>query len=157
MRSQTRELPAEVQKPQSLETFSPAALLRLVEAVWEHTGGPVPVDEMIAIVERVWGIEEAEEVSLTPVEGETAAPLGIESPQPGNSPDSAWLARERLKLLWGAILQLLPWHRAAYLLNLRDGELDAFPHYGVASVEQIGTAIALTDQQYQTPRRARSA
>ena len=62
--------------------------------------------------------------------------------------DSVWLATERLRLLWAAIQQLLPWHRAAYLLNLRDGELDALPYYGVATVEQIGEALALTPEQY---------
>jgi len=148
LRSQTRVLPAEVQAPQSLETFSPAALLRLVEAVWEHVGGPVPVDDMISVVETVWGIKEAEDVSLTPEDEDTSSPLDrIASTE--EQPDSAWLTRERLKLLWGAILQLLPWHRAAYLLNLRDGELDSFPHYGVASVEQIGESLAFTDQQFQ--------
>ncbi len=149
LRSHPRQLPAEVQTPQSLETFSPAVLLKLAEAVWEHTGGPVSVDDMISIVKSVWGIEEADDVSLSAGEDEDAgSPLDrIASPEP--RPDSAWQARERLKLLWGAILQLLPWHRAAYLLNLRDGELDAFPYYGIASVEQIGESLAFTSEQYQ--------
>ena len=65
-------------------------------------------------------------------------------------PYSVRLTVERLKLFWGAVLQLLPWHRAAFVLNLRDGDLDALPYYGVASIEAIGEAIELKEKQLST-------
>jgi hypothetical protein len=52
-----------------------------------------------------------------------------------------------MRLLWDAIRQLLPWHRAAYLLNLREGELDAFPYYGVASIDDIRAVLDLQPEQ----------
>jgi hypothetical protein len=68
-------------------------------------------------------------------------------PTPAADPYSTRLTVERLQLYWGAVLQLLPWHRAAYLLNLRDGDLDALPYYGVVSIEGIGEAIELKEKQ----------
>ncbi len=36
------------------------------------------------------------------------------------------------------------------MLNLRDGDLDALPYYGVASIETIGEAMELKDKQLST-------
>lgn len=55
--------------------------------------------------------------------------------------------RETLHQLWKAILELPPCYRIAYVLNPTDGELDIFPWYGVASVRDIGMALALTPAQ----------
>lgn len=64
------------------------------------------------------------------------------------TPYSAWLTCERLKLYWSAVLKLLVWHRVAYLMNLRDGDLETLPLYGVATLEQIGESLELTAQHY---------
>jgi hypothetical protein len=53
---------------------------------------------------------------------------------------STRLTVQRLKLRWGAVLQLLPWHRAASLLNICDGDLDVLPCYGMASLEAVELA-----------------
>jgi hypothetical protein len=56
--------------------------------------------------------------------------------------------RQRLLLLWRAILELLPWHRTAFLLNMPDGELESFTYYRVVSISEIGAALQLTREQF---------
>ena len=72
----------------------------------------------------------------------------LTSSDPG--PYSVWLTTERLKLYWAAVLRLLVWHRCAYLLNIRDGDLEALPFYGVASFEQIADSLEFTDAHFAT-------
>jgi hypothetical protein len=150
LRNHPQQLPNDVLKPQSLDSVQPSAFLKLIDAVLDYVDGPVALDHMIAIIETVWGIEEAHDEPLMGDSSDDEAPAApidkLASTEP--APDSRWQTCERLKLLWGAITELLPHHRAAYLLNLRDGELDSFPYYGVASLEDIGESIALTDQQF---------
>ena len=122
---------------------SPSDLLRLVNHAFEALHAPVTLDDLVAWVARCTGMQD---VPFTPLDDEGLSVLDtIPSPQP--SAESAWMASERMRLVWGAIGQLLPWHRSAYLLNLRDGELDAFPYYGVASIEQIREALDFRREQ----------
>ncbi|MEP7353869.1 MAG: hypothetical protein ABI824_11605 [Acidobacteriota bacterium] len=142
-------LPKQTLIAQPLNDLSPKSLLALADAILTYANAPVSLDQMLVAVQRIWGLQDGMDVSLSSndSEDESAPVERLASKEP--SPDSSWLTRERLKLLWGAILQLLPWHRIAYLLNLRDGELEAFPYYGVASLEEIGSAIGLTDDQFR--------
>jgi DNA-directed RNA polymerase specialized sigma24 family protein len=130
--------------PPPVHADSPAGLLRLVSHVLDAAQAPVHLDDLVAWVASCAGIQDLPANALEEDEGrgvlDTAA-----SPAPGA--ESWWLAAERMRLLWGAIRQLLPWHRAAYLLNLRDGELDAFVYYGAASIDDIGAALEMKPEQ----------
>ena len=118
---------------------SAAGLLRMAVLALDHASGPVELDDLVEWIGRQTGIEETRVVGLE-AEGDEQLyqPVTAEP-----DAESRWLASERMRLLWGAIQQLLPWHRAAYLLNLRDGELDAFPYYGAASVAEIERSLSL--------------
>ncbi len=144
-----RMLPEEVLIGSPAGTLDPEKLLTISEAIFECCGGPIPLDHLIGIVGLAWGVQEAMPVAWAGEEDdEGTAPADTVAQSEPNA-ESHWMAKERLTLLWGAVLELLAHHRAAYLLNLRDGELDAFPYYGVASMAEIGEALALTDTQYR--------
>ena len=128
------------------DLHAPASLLRFLDEALEHAAGPATLDDLVELVGRHAGMEEVSYEALETGEDDTTDVLAtMPSRQPGA--ESQWMARERMQLLWGAVLQLLPWHRAAYLLNLRDGELDAFPYYGVADVDQIRQSLDLKPSQ----------
>jgi hypothetical protein len=139
-------IPTEALPKGSAQNVSGKEWLRLLDAVFEAVGGPVSMDDLIAIVAPLTGVEDVADL----YEGDESEdePTALERVA-SRAPDaySARLSVERLKLFWGAVLQLLPWHRAAYLLNMRDGDLGALPYYGVASIEAIGEAIELAEQQ----------
>jgi hypothetical protein len=141
------KLPPDVLVSQSFDSIAPSALNKIVQAALDYARSPIPIDDLVLIIGQILGLEEMTELTCS-TDAETGQSLLDNVPSPQKGPDSAWFARERLRLLWSAILQLLPWHRAAYLLNLRDGGIEAFPYYGVASVEEIGKALDLTDKQF---------
>ncbi|MEO8033833.1 MAG: hypothetical protein ABI837_05330, partial [Acidobacteriota bacterium] len=61
-------------------------------------------------------------------------------------------ARQFLRALWSEILQLRPPHRAALLLNLRDGDgVNAVPHFlllGIARFDEIAAAVSIAPEQF---------
>lgn len=131
-----------------LNVDSPTELLGFVAQALDWMGAPLPLDDLIYWAGVRGGVQEIAVMPLEAqdAEGQTRGILAkAASPEP--DAESHWMAAERVKLVWGAILQLLPWHRVAYLLNLRGGELEAFPYYGVASIEDIGRSLELTDAQ----------
>jgi hypothetical protein len=124
----------------------------LLEAVFNYVGSPLPLDDLIAIVAPIVSMEDVPDTRMDGDSDEDGREFQVlPSREPG--PESVWLTSERLKLFWAAVLQLLVWHRAAYLLNNRDGDLEALPLYGVATLEQIGDALELTDKQFNTLAR----
>jgi len=119
----------------------------LLESVFMYVDGPVALDDLIAIVAPIVGQEDlpdADHGDDPDDEGRDFNVLASTDP----SPYSTWLTSERLKLYWAAVLKLLVWHRVAYLLNNREGDLEALPLYGVATLEQIGDALELTEKQF---------
>jgi hypothetical protein len=132
------------------ETLSGRDWLSLLEAIFDFLGAPVAMDDLLAIVAPLTGVQEwlpVYESGSTEEEGPSALDtVATQTPDPY----SVRLTVERLQLYWGAVLLLLPWHRAAYLLNLREGDLDALPYYGVVSIEGIGEAIELKARQMTT-------
>lgn len=136
----------------SLNADSPAAVERLCRHVFDSVGQPVALDDLTAWIHNHTGGRGLEQrVSNDPYATDSAPAAGILDRTAASgrhaSADAHWIAAERIRLLWDAIRQLLPWHRAAYLLNLREGELDAFPYYGVASIEDIRAALELDPAQ----------
>ena len=148
LREDPYRLPAEAIPGSSADNMTRPQWHGLLQAVFEYAGGPVPVDDLIAIVAPVVGMEDVPDSGEDDGngEGETPALEQLRSRDPG--PYSNWLASERLRLYWAAVLKLLVWHRVAYLLNHRDGDLEALPLYGVATLEEIGEALELTDKQF---------
>jgi hypothetical protein len=119
----------------------------LLEAVFKYVDGPLPLDDLIAIVAPIVGREDLPDANQgDDPDEETGDFTVLASSDP--SPYSVWLTCERLKLYWAAVLKLLVWHRVAYLLNNREGDLEALPLYGVATLEQIGDALELTEKQF---------
>jgi len=124
-----------------------AAWRGLLEGVFQYVEGPVPLDDLIAIVAPVVGMEDVadlDDADDSEEEGNEFRHLSSRDP----SPYSNWLTAERLKLFWAAVLRLLVWHRCAFLLNHRDGDLEALPLYGVATLEQIGDALEFTESHF---------
>ena len=119
----------------------------LIDAVFQFVGGPLALDDLIAIVAPLVGMEDIPEADNGEDDEGGSELDNLRSQEAG--PLSAWLTAERLKLYWAAILKLLVWHRAAYLLNIRDGDLEALPLYGVATLEQIGDALEFEDRHFK--------
>lgn len=130
---------------ESLDEIPPAALLSLVDSILDYVDGVVSFDDLTSIACACLHVEDVPDESL-PQSADDNHYSALKSREHGGY--SLWLSTERMKLLWEALTQLLPWHRAAFLLNLREGDIGAFPYYGVASVEQIGSSLGFTIQQY---------
>jgi hypothetical protein len=111
---------------------------QLFTRLFEYLEAPLPLDDLTAGLADLLGVRESQ--------GETAEELGREWHTPPAS--DPLVIRESLERLWQEITQLRPRQRCAYLLNFRDGELDVFPENGVASIRDIGAAVALTGAQF---------
>jgi DNA-directed RNA polymerase specialized sigma24 family protein len=132
-----------------IERISVRQWVRLLDAIFGEIGAPLKLDDLLAIIAPLTDGEDVAEFEHAEAdEDETACPVERLA---ASSPDAYTrrLSVERLRLFWGAVTQLLPWHRAAYLLNIRDGELDALPYYGVVSMHEIGETLELTDEQME--------
>ena len=114
--------------------------IALLDALFGCTCSPVLLDDTTSIAARMCGIEELNEESM---DGDAEALPATST----RTPYAELLMRQRLLLLWRAILELLPWHRAAFLLNMPDGELESFTYYRVASLSEIGGALQFTQDQ----------
>jgi hypothetical protein len=121
----------------------------LLDSVFEQVEGPLPLDELVGITGKVLGVSELFDASRfeTEEQGEVETVDTLPSPEP--DPHALRLHQERLQLYWAAVQQLLPWHRAAYLLNLRSDELESLAYYAVATVQQIGDALELKSSQLE--------
>jgi DNA-directed RNA polymerase specialized sigma24 family protein len=137
----------------SAQNISATDWLRLLEAVFDQAGGAIAIDDLITIVAPLTGVEDVADLYEQQEQEEDGGSALDRVASRSPDPYAARLCVERLKLFWGAVLQLLPWHRAAFLLNLRDGDLDALPYYGVVSIEGIGEAIELTEEQMRILER----
>jgi len=148
LQRQPDQLPPEALPHQTV--LSGRDWLRLLEAIFDFAGGPVSMDDLLSLVGTLTGVEDVPD-AYDPQAEDDDRPSVIENIATRSAdPYSVRLTVEKLQLYWGAVLQLLPWHRAAYLLNVRDGDLDALPYYGVVSREGIGEAIALKEKQMST-------
>jgi DNA-directed RNA polymerase specialized sigma24 family protein len=140
-------LPIEALPKTSADNMSRPEWKALLEGIFDYVGGPLPLDDLIAIAAPVVGMEDIPDLDDSDDEGEEANDLSaLRSHDPG--PYSAWLTAERLKLFWAAVQRLLVWHRCAYLLNQRDGDLEALPLYGVATLEQIGDSLEFKEAHF---------
>src|SRR5450432_1411182 len=119
---------------------------RVGEAIVAHMGNPVPLDDVVSMVARVLKVEDPVEVA------------DVEDPVPGAEfrrsffpePYQYTLEREWLTALWSELMQLLVWHRAAFLLNMPKeyGDVQEFPASGVASAVEIGRSLEFSPEQF---------
>jgi hypothetical protein len=152
LRTEPYSLPAEAIPARSAESMRMPEWRTLIGAVFQYVDGPVALDDLIAIVAPVVGMEDVPNADDGRDDDEETPELeNVHSTAP--SPYSTWLTTERLKIYWSAILKLLTWHRVAYLLNVRDGDLEALPLYGVATLEQIGDALEFGAQHFMSLAR----
>ena len=148
LRTDPYRLPVQVLPRGSADSMNFTGWKTLLTGVFQYAGGPVPLDDLIAIVAPVVGMEDVPDLDDSEDADDERNDLSaLSSRDP--SPYSIWLTSERLKLFWAAVLRLLVWHRAAYLLNNRDGDLEALPLYGVASLEQIGECLEFTEGHFE--------
>lgn len=124
--------------PGSLETMGRSEWTQLVDSCLNAAGGPVWLDDLLAFLTSLLKIQDK------PLE---ALPPSAALPEAGPKVDPVSL-REMLARLWAEIEQLSPRQRAAYLLNMTDGEIEVFPENGIAGVARIGAVVALSDAQY---------
>ena len=147
LRNDPYRLPVEALPGTSADNMGRKEWKGLLEGVFDYAGGPLALDDLIAIAAPVVGMEDVPDEDDSEDDGEEANDLSaLRSNDPG--PYSAWLTAERLKLFWAAVQRLLVWHRGAYLLNQRDGDLEALPLYGVATLEQIGDSLEFKDAHF---------
>jgi RNA polymerase sigma factor (sigma-70 family) len=104
-------------------------------AILRHIGAPVSLDALTDATASLWGVSDAFRPTEEPERTMEPAPLARAE------------ARQFLAALWTEIQQLRPPHRAALLLNLRDGEgTSAIPHFvvlGIARIDEIALALGL--------------
>ena len=112
---------------------------RLFHALFEHTGGPVALDDLIAGLVTLLDVREAVQEPLDDVSPAAAGTLASETA----------VLREMLAALWAEVLALRQRQRAAYLLNFREGDLDVFPENGVASIPEVTGAVELNDARLE--------
>jgi RNA polymerase sigma factor (sigma-70 family) len=135
--AQRIDLPGERATQVMLDPEAPANALL---AIFRHVGAPVSLDALTDVTASLWGISDSFRPVEEPPQATEPAPLARAE------------AREFLAALWLEILQLRPPHRAALLLNLRDGEgLSAIPHFlllGIARFDEIAAAAGISSEQF---------
>jgi DNA-directed RNA polymerase specialized sigma24 family protein len=120
----------------------------LLDGLFNRVEGPVELDDLVNIVADLLGIKDATE-QIKSRDEEDEGP-SYDPPSCELTPAEALQQREFLGRLWAEISQLQPGHRVAYLLNFRDadGNIQLFPYNGVASIEQIGRCLEISDEQF---------
>jgi RNA polymerase sigma factor (sigma-70 family) len=134
--AQRIDLPDEHATPTMLDHDAPANALL---AIFEHVGAPVSLDALTDAAASLWGISDAFRRVEEQGRAEEPAPLARAE------------ARQFLAALWEEIRQLRPQHRAALLLNLRDGEgVSAIPHFlllGIARFDEVAEAAGISAEE----------
>jgi len=121
-----------------------ASLHDLVTGIFHWTGFAIELDDLVGIVAEAWGIRDQ-----PARESDQPGPVA-ESVQARRSIDDEVSARALLGRLWSEIVKMSRRHCAALLLNLKDergtSALDLFLFTGVASFQQIASAIGETEE-----------
>ena len=119
-----------------LKSDDPASALL---AILRHVGTPVSLDALTDVTASLWRIDDTRRPG--------AEALSETEPSPLERAES----RQFLQALWTEIRQLGSPHRAALLLNLRDGGgINAIQHFlllGIAPFDEIASAICVTPDE----------
>ncbi|HTC92504.1 MAG TPA: hypothetical protein VK699_03505 [Terriglobales bacterium] len=129
--------------PPGIGDQSPADLF---SAVFEKAGGPLELNELVAIAAEIWNIKdqplEHYDETMRTVENLPAPQIGV---------DVAVGERIYLEKLWIEVCGLPALQRIALLLNLRDAQGDSviafIPYLGIASESEIAELVAMPCEQ----------
>jgi RNA polymerase sigma factor (sigma-70 family) len=152
LRDQRERLPTGSVPRTTMQRFAAADWARLLDRLFDRIGAPVALDDLVSTVAVLIGLKEDRQESLD-------EPLGEDDPEreiadtDGSRPDDEAEIQSMLARLWAAIRTLKPDYRCAYLLNIPGpgksrGDIEVFAMRGVASITEIGAAVALSDEQY---------
>jgi hypothetical protein len=119
----------------------------LFDSVFQALGAPAELDELVNAIAPLVGSVDAVEASKTREE-EDGRDVIVDTPSPEPKADDQLWIRLQLQRLWSEILQLLPRQRFAYLLNPTEGEVEVFPHNGIAGIREIGRSLAISSEQF---------
>ena len=121
----------------------------LLRAVLNYAGGPVPLDDLLAVVADLQGVRDrVTAVDVSAVQ-DSDGRLGEAGASAGFAAEVE--QRSYLRRLWDEITRLPPAQRAALLLNLRDaqeGVVALLPLAGVATIRQIAEAVGVPADQF---------
>jgi len=140
----------------SLERYASEDWDRLLGALFARLNAPIAVDELVALVVGLIGLEEDEHESLTDAEGEDRS-ASLADPE-GRRPDREAEQRSQLSALWQAVQRLRADCRRAYLLNIPGpgksrGDIEVFVLQGIATIADIGAAVGLEAEHYGVARK----
>jgi DNA-directed RNA polymerase specialized sigma24 family protein len=137
----------DVRRPQravTRENASPAMLMtglpsEALEAIFGALGGPILVDDLVALVADLWGVvDRIADRRMTMVDRAPA-------------PDVRIASRQYLEILWEEIRALRPSQRAALLFHVRDADgvsaLTTLVVLGVATFDQVAHVLEISDER----------
>jgi RNA polymerase sigma factor (sigma-70 family) len=136
---------AQIHSPKSSK---PQELAGTIAAIFNHAGGPIEFDELLALVASLLG------VSDQPIEALAEDEDAVASVAIATEPDQAWRIEKRMFLqrLWEELQQLPRNQRAALLLNLKEangvGCITLFPVTGIATVRELANALELSPESF---------
>lgn len=148
----TDGLPRKLIPAQSPERSTAEDWDRYLDALFSRVGAPVELDELVSVTARAIGLQETE----------LASPNGADEDDTAKhrQNNESLLAqrgaelRSSLRQLWIAVCRLKADQRLAYVLNVPGpgksrGDVEVFALYGIASIAEIGSRLALSDAQYR--------
>ena len=122
--------------------FAESRPTQTIRAVFDAAGQPIPINSLVSIVSKLWGINDLEVESLTPPDDEN----GFVRPEPPapDDPQKEIEAKEFIMWFWSEVRQLPKLQAAAIMLNNRAIDVTRFPPEGIASVSDMAVAVGLT-------------
>ncbi len=128
---------------------------RLLDALFTKLGGPVGLDDLVALTARLIGLKEDRIESLDEGDDDDDERADDTEDTQTLTPDRQAELNSALRQLWSAVCKLKTDYRYAYLLNIPGpgksrGDIEVFALHGIASIAEIGERLALSDSQYQT-------
>ncbi len=123
----------------------------LLASLFNQSGGPLELDELVSAVAELWQITD-EPLSSISIEDRGAA--HVQHHHSHLQLDAKMDQRRQLEKLWAEICALPLRQRVALLLSLRDangrGMLTLLPLIGIASVRQIAEILAMPAEKLST-------
>jgi DNA-directed RNA polymerase specialized sigma24 family protein len=139
---------AALESVQPRENFQRMKLPDVAAAVFNHTGHPIELDDLVNIVASLRGIKDQQ---AEPITGEENPDSFVPVAQRADLSEELD-QRLFLKWLWDEICKLPVRQRIALLLNLRDeqgaGVAGLLPITGIATVRQIAAALEMADEDF---------
>jgi hypothetical protein len=106
-------------------------LERALIVLFEETGTPLSLDDVVSSIAEAWGIVEERSIPSAETTGS----------------DHSLEQRDYLSAVWREIRALRATHRAALLLNLRDGDsvsaIELFVLLGIATIDDVAAALEM--------------